>query len=128
MSIEEFYGPLLDKYVNRSYHNPEGVVNQNQIAYEYMIEKFTSAGIGVILVGLPYNPVLLNRLAIGQWDYYNSTLENYSDLELVTVVDMVWDEDWEERHFNDYTHMSRDGEILFSNKLIEEISWLMDGD
>jgi hypothetical protein len=41
---------------------------------------------------------------------------------------MVWDEDWEERHFNDYTHMSRDGEILFSNKLIEEISWLMDGD
>ena len=103
-------------------------MNQNQIAYEYMIEKFTSAGIGVILVGLPYNPVLLNRLAIGQWDYYNSTLDNYSNLELVTIVDMVWDEDWEERHFNDYTHMSRDGEILFSNKLIEEISWLMDGD
>tara|TARA_Y100000589_G_scaffold44862_1_gene37762 strand:+ start:543 stop:1634 length:1092 start_codon:yes stop_codon:yes gene_type:complete len=122
ITIEEFYGPRLDQYLNKSYHNPEGRLNENQIAFEYMIERFNNADIRVILVGLPYNPVLLERLSIGQWDYYNTTVDMYHQLEMITVVDMMWDKDWEDIHFNDYTHMSRQGEILFSNKLIENIS------
>ncbi len=128
ITLEEFYGPRLDTYVNRSYHNPEGIVNVNQIAFEYMIDRFTSAGIEVILVGLPYNPVMLNRLSIGQWDYYNMTITMYEELDMVFVVDMMWDDDWIDDHFNDYTHMSREGEIHFSGKLIEQISPILDGD
>jgi len=128
ITLDDFYGPRLDTYVNRSYHNPEGIVNENQIAFEYMIERFTAAGIEVILVGLPYNPVMLNRLSIGQWDYYNTTIAMYGDLDLVFVVDMMWDNDWIDDHFNDYTHMSREGEIHFSEKLIEQISPILDGD
>ena len=128
ITLDDFYGPRLDTYVNRSYHNPEGIVNENQIAFEYMIERLTSAGIEVILVGLPYNPVMLNRLSIGQWDYYNTTIAMYGDLDLVFVVDMMWDNDWIDDHFNDYTHMSREGEIHFSEKLIEQISPILDGD
>tara|TARA_A100001037_G_scaffold283230_1_gene288528 strand:- start:138 stop:1295 length:1158 start_codon:yes stop_codon:yes gene_type:complete len=128
ISLDEFYGSRLDTYVNRSYHNPEGIVNENQIAFEYMIERFTSAGIEIILVGLPYNPVMLNRLSIGQWDYYNTTIATYEDLDMVYVVDMMWDNDWIDDHFNDYTHMSREGEIRFSEKLIQQISPILDGD
>ena len=128
ITLDDFYGPRLDTYVNRSYHNPEGIVNENQIAFEYMIERFTATGIEVILVGLPYNPVMLNRLSIGQWDYYNTTIAMYGDLDLVFVVDMMWDNDWIDDHFNDYTHMSREGEIHFSEKLIEQISPILDGD
>ena len=128
ITLDDFYGPRLDTYVNRSYHNPEGIVNENQIAFEYMIERFTATGIEVILVGLPYNPVMLSRLSIGQWDYYNTTIAMYEDLDLVFVVDMMWDNDWIDDHFNDYTHMSREGEIHFSEKLIEQISPILDGD
>ena len=126
-TIEEFYGPALDSYLNRSNHNPEGIVNKNQISFEYMIEQFTSAGIEVILVGLPYNPVLLERLDPGQWDYYNQTIESYNQLDLVTVCDMMWDLDWKEEHFNDYVHMSREGELLFTDKLMQHIAPLLEG-
>jgi hypothetical protein len=125
-TIEEFYGPALDAYINRSYHNPEGVLNKNQVAFEYMIEQFTEAGIEVVLVGLPYNPVLLNRLSIGQWNYYNTSIETYTDMPFVTVYDMMWDNDWEDFHFNDYTHMSKEGEVLFANKLIQRLSPLLE--
>jgi len=125
-TIEEFYGPALDVYINRSYHNPEGVLNKNQVAFEYMIEQFTEAGIEVVLVGLPYNPVLLNRLSIGQWNYYNTSIEIYTDMPSVTVYDMMWNDDWEDFHFNDYTHMSKEGEVLFANKLIQRLSPLLE--
>ena len=71
---------------------------------------------------------MLNRLSVGQWDYYNTTIATYEDLDMVYVVDMMWDNDWIDDHFNDYTHMSRDGEIHFSEKLIHEISPMLDGD
>ena len=125
-TIEEFYGPALDVYINRSYHNPEGVYNKNQIAFEYMIEQFTEAGIEVVLVGLPYNPVLLNRLSVGQWNYYNASMEIYTNMSYVTVYDMMWDNDWEDIHFNDYSHMSREGEVLFATKLIQQLSPLLE--
>ena len=125
-TIEEFYGPALDVYINGSYHNPEGVHNKNQMSFEYMIDQFTGAGIEVVLVGLPYNPVLLNRLSIGQWDYYNTSIEIYTNMPYVTVYDMMWDNDWEDFHFNDYTHMSREGELLFATKLIQQLSPLLE--
>ena len=77
-TIEEFYGERLDSYLQMSYHNPEGVVNKNQIAYEFMIESLLANDIPVMLVNLPYNPVLIDRLSEGQWDYLNATMENYS--------------------------------------------------
>ena len=127
-TIEEFYGPALDIYINRSYHNPEGVINKNQVSFEFMIEQFTGAGIEVVLVGLPYNPVLINRLSVGQWDYYNTSIEKYTKMPSVAVFDMMWDDDWEDFHFNDYTHMSKEGEILFANKLILQLSPLLEVD
>jgi lysophospholipase L1-like esterase len=39
---------------------------------------------------------------------------------------MMWDNDWEDFHFNDYTHMSKEGEVLFANKLIQRLSPLLE--
>jgi len=125
-TIEEFYGPKLDSYINGSYHNPEGIMNKNQIAFEYIIEELIQAEIGVVLVGLPYNPILLNRLQEGQWDYYNERVSNYSLIDSISVIDMMWDFDWEEAHFNDFTHMSREGEILFASKFHDNMSMIME--
>lgn len=120
-SIEEFYGERLDKYVNSSYHNPEGQMNKNQRALEFMIESFLASGIEVMLVGLPYNPVLLDRLHEGQWDYYNSTLVEYSSKYNITIVDYLWLDSWVEEDFNDYTHAAKSGEEKFAELISPEI-------
>ena len=113
-TIEEFYGERLDNYLNSSYHNPEGIRNKNQIAFEFIIEELINNDIDVVLVALPYNPVLIDRLSEGKWDYYNSTI---SAMELkydITVIDYLWDNAWVEDDFNDFTHASREGEIKFA--------------
>ena len=125
-TLEEYYGERLDNYIKGSYHNPEGLINKNQIAFEFMIDRLIQADIEVILVGLPYNPVLLDRLEDKKWEYYNQTISNYKNLETLHVIDMLWDDDWQEVHFNDYTHMSREGEILFADKLSVNISTLLE--
>ena len=128
ITIDEFYGPRLDKYINSSYHNPEGHYNKNQMAFEFIIDSLRANDIEVILVGLPYNPVLIDRLADSQWNYYNQTLERYDSFEDVTVVDFVWSDFWMEEDFNDFTHASRKGELKFAGNLCPLIDELFCGD
>ena len=125
ITIEEFYGPRLDKYINSSYHNPEGVENKNYQAYNFIIDSLLDNQIEVLLVGLPYNPVLIDRLADGQWDYYNQTLEKYLHQDGITVVDYIWSNIWVETDFNDFTHASRQGEIKFAENLYPIIDNMM---
>ena len=113
-SIEESYGERLDNYLSRSYHNPEGVLNKNQLAYEFIIESLLENDIPVMLVNLPYNPVLIDRLSDGQWDYLNSTIEDYSNRYDVEIVDYMWSNDMVDDDFNDFTHAARSGEVKFA--------------
>ena len=125
MPLEEYYGERLDKYINRTYHNPEGVLSKNQLAFEYMIDRLIDAEIQVVLLGLPYNPVLFDRLAPGQWEYYNTSVANYSQIEGVTVLNMMWDSGWVEDDFSDYTHMSRQGEIKLAELLVQPLDQIL---
>jgi hypothetical protein len=113
-TIEEFYGERLDNYLSRSYHNPEGVLNKNQLAYEFIIESLLENEIPVMLVNLPYSPVLIDRLSDGQWDYLNSTIETYSERYDLEIVDYMWSNDMIDDDFNDYTHAARSGEVKFA--------------
>lgn len=122
-TIEEFYGERLDNYLQRSYHNPEGVVNKNQRAYEFMIESLLENDIPVMLVNLPYNPVLIDRLSEGQWDYLNTTIEDYSHKYDIEIVDYMWSNNLIDDDFNDFTHAARTGEEKFA----EFISPYIDG-
>ena len=121
LTIEEFYGERLDNYLTRSYHNPEGIVNKNQLALEFIIESLIDNNIPVMLVNLPYNPVLIDRLSDGQWDYLNSTLTEYSEKYSVKVVDYMWSDDFIDDDFNDYTHAARSGEVKFAKYIGLEI-------
>lgn len=124
-TIEEFYGERLNKYINSSYHNPEGIRNKNHIALEFIIESLIEYDIQVILVGLPYNPVLIDRLSDGQWDYYNSTMLEMGNKYDITIIDYLWDGSWLEDDFNDYTHAAKDGEIKFAEKISPIIDELL---
>lgn len=128
ITIEEFYGERLDNYLDGPYHNSEGVINRNQIAFEFMLESLTNANIPVLLVGLPYNPVLIDRLEVGQWDYYNLTTSTYTDIEGITFHDLVWNDDWVEEDFNDFTHASREGEAKFTSYISPVIDSILVGD
>lgn len=127
-TIEEFYGERLDNYLAGTYHNPEGVENRNQIAFEFMLESLTNANIPVLLVGLPYNPVLIDRLDVGQWDYYNLTTSTYAEIDGITVHDLIWNDNWVEEDFNDFTHASREGEVKFTSFISPLIDSILVGD
>jgi len=124
-TIEDFYGHMLDDYINRSYHNPEGTINKNILSLEFIIDSLINNGIEVLLVGLPYNPILIDRLADGQWQYYNSTLDYFNTKYSVHTVDYLWTDYWTEEDFNDYTHASRMGEIKFAELISKEIDKIM---
>lgn len=128
ITIEEFYGERLDTYIGRSYHNSEGLENRNQIAFEFMLESLINANIPVLLVGLPYNPVLIDRLDLGQWDYYNSTTNTYAEMDGITVHDLIWNDNWVEEDFNDFTHASREGEVKFTSFISPLIDSILIGD
>jgi hypothetical protein len=125
ITIEEFYGDRLDKYLAGSYHNPEGAMNKNQKAYEFMIENLIENNISVLIIGLPYNPVLLDRLSDGQWDYYNTTVTEYRTKFDVHVIDLMWNGLLEEDDFNDYTHAARSGEEIFAEYISPELTMIL---
>lgn len=120
-TIEEFYGERLDTYLAQNYHNPEGNINKNQLAFEFIIESLNENDIPVMLVNLPYNPVLIERLSIGQWDYLNSSMERYSETLDVGIVDYMWANNLVDDDFNDYTHAARTGEVKFAEFIAPEI-------
>lgn len=125
MTIEEFYGEALDDYLKGTYHNTEGVINPNQLAFQHIIDTLSSEDIPILLVGLPYNPNLLERLSDNQWDYYNQSMEIYSQIEGVHYTNFLWNKSWTEEYFNDYTHASRTGEIKFAELISQDIDNLL---
>jgi len=104
-----------------SYHNPEGKYNKNHRAFDFIIDELIDNQIQVLLVGAPYNPVLRGQLTDGKWDYYNSSVENYSIRQDINVVDLMWDYFDSDIYFNDYTHLSNLGEKLFTDSIIQII-------
>ena len=117
-SLEEFYGESLDNYLATPNHQPEGFYNKNHQALDFIINHTIESGTEVLLLGLPYNPVLKNRLEPDSWKYYNESIEGYSEREDIHVLDLMWDPLLNlEDYFNDYTHFSRQGERQLSRIL-----------
>ena len=125
-ALAEFYGPKLDAYLATPYHQPEGTFNKNEQALEFIIDELVDEGVNVLLLGLPYNPVLENRLSPGDWDYYNTTVERFGEDARVHMLDLMWDPAFDdEALFNDFTHMSDEGERRLMQVLAPEIDALL---
>ena len=86
-----------------------------------MIESLIAKNIPVMLVNLPYNPVLIDRLSEGQWDYLNTTMESYSTKYDVDIVDYMWSNNMIDDDFNDFTHAARTGEVKFAEFIAPHI-------
>jgi hypothetical protein len=121
MPLEKYYGPYLNNSIKNPYHNPEDIRNINHNALDFIIEKLVTNNIEVMLVGIPYNPVLLDRLEDGKWDYYNQSMMEYSEDSRITVVDFMWESDWQDDYFSDLAHASRSGELYFTSKITSKI-------
>ncbi len=114
-SLENFYGERLDNYLLKSYHQPEGYYNKNHQALDFIINETIESDIEILLVGIPYNPILKERLQPDAWQYYNESMEVYSQREDLHVIDLMWDPLLSSEHyFNDYSHFSREGENQFT--------------
>ncbi|MFL2977278.1 MAG: hypothetical protein ACJZ49_07015, partial [Candidatus Thalassarchaeaceae archaeon] len=114
-SIENFYGERLDNYLLKSYHQPEGYYNKNHRALDFIINQTIESDIDILLVGIPYNPTLKERLQPDAWQYYNESVEAYSQREELHIIDLMWDPLLSSEHyFNDFSHLSREGENQFS--------------
>lgn len=125
-ALAEFYGAKLDAYLATPYHQPEGAFNKNEQALEFIIDELVDEGVSVLLLGLPYNPVLEERLSPGDWDYYNSTVERFEEDARVHMLDLMWDSAFDdEAMFNDFTHMSDEGERRLMQVLAPEVDALL---
>jgi hypothetical protein len=118
-TLEEFYGERLDNYVKSRYHNPEGSYNKNHRAFDYIINEAIGNDIEVVLLALPYNPVLMQRLTPNQWGYLEQAIVNYSQRDDLTTVNLLDDSRFgNDSLFNDFSHMSELGEKQLSRVLI----------
>ena len=125
-TLEEFYGERLDKYIQSTYHNPQGTMNKNHRAFDYIIEQARGAGIDVVLVAIPYNPVFMDRLSASQWDYYYAAIENYSLREDITTIDLSRSPHFSnDEYFNDYSHMAELGESQFTRLVLPSIDQIL---
>ena len=118
-TLEEFYGERLDNYLKSRYHNSEGSFNKNHEAFNYIINEAISNDIEVVLLALPYNPVLMQRLTPDQWGYLEQAIVNYSQRDDLTTVNLLHDSRFaNDSLFNDFSHMSELGEKQLSRVLI----------
>ncbi len=120
--LGEFYGATLDKYVTSSYHNPEGEYNKNHRSFDYIINKSIQSGIKVILVALPYNPVMMDRIDKGRWEYVAEAVHDYETRDDLSVINLINSSFFNnDLLFNDFSHMSKEGEEQFLATTIAEI-------
>jgi len=127
-TMAAFYGEKLDAYLAQPSHHPEGVVNKNEQALEFIIDELHDAGVEILLLGLPYNPVLESRLKAGDWDYYNTTVERFSEDKRVHMLDLMWNSTFDdETLFNDYTHLSEAGEERLMRTIAPVVDNLLAG-
>jgi len=125
-ALDEFYGEKLDSYLAKPYHQPEGTFNKNEEALEFIIDELSESNIDVLVLGLPYNPKLEQRLGLGDWDYYNATVERFEQDSRVHMLDLMWDPSFDyESMFNDYTHLSVEGERRLMEVLAPRIDAIL---
>jgi hypothetical protein len=81
-----------------------------------MIEEMIEQNIKVILYSGPRHPMVFNYLAPGQTDGLNTTLDSFSNIEGVYVLNYLW-EDWEMSDFLDWNHLDNDGREKMCEKM-----------
>jgi hypothetical protein len=125
-TLDDYYSMKIPNYINSSLHSVEGRYNNNHIALDFIIDTLQSNGIVVVLLAIPYYPIVQSRIPVGHWDYVNQSMETYAQDPNLILLDWFW-EDWGEDHFVDLSHMNTAGEIEVARRISPVIDDLLIG-
>ncbi len=125
-TLDDYYSMKIPDYINSSLHSVEGRYNNNHKALDFIIDTLQSNGIVVVLLAIPYYPIVQSRIPVGHWDYVNQSMETYAQDPNLILLDWFW-EDWGEDHFVDLSHMNTAGEIEVARRISPVIDDLLIG-
>ena len=104
-NFEEFEIPSID--------------NNDKIAFELIVKKLKENNIKVIIVKVPVNPLLFEKIPENYLDNYNNFILKISEKYNVTSLDYT--KTYEESLFYDGLHLNRFGRESFSRKLAVDV-------
>ena len=105
-NFEEFEVPSID--------------NNEKTAFELIIKKLKENEIEVLIVKIPVNPLLLEKIPMEYKKNYNEFILEISDEYNVKIMDYT--ESYEENYFYDGLHLNRFGIKVFSEKVAEDVT------
>lgn len=120
MSIEERNEYNLTLMKGASGYFPKNN-SQSHSVLEYEINTLLENGINVMIVTPPQHPSSLEYVKPGQWDILNETIDNFLQLEGVSLFYQLWEPGWEDEHFYDRNHLDDEGRIEFCQRLAPAI-------
>ena len=125
-TLDDYYSMKIPDYINSSLHSIEGRYNNNHRALDFIIDTLQSNGIEVVLLAIPYYPIVQDRIPVSHWDYVNQSMETYAQDPNLILLDWFW-EDWGEDRFVDLSHMNTAGEIEVSRRISPVIDEILIG-
>lgn len=125
LELEEFN---TSKLLKPPWAQPPASGTLSHEALEYEINSLLDAGIQIVIILPPYHPTHLEFLRPGQWDGFNDTVTEYSDIEGITIFDQTWAENvWTHDDFYDANHLDGDGRMKFCQEIVPVLRELVDG-
>jgi len=118
--LQPWFDENFPKKVTYGEYNPHHNGTLFHSVYEFMIEEMVEQNIKVILYSGPRHPMVFNYLTPGQTDGLNTTLDSFSEIEGVYILNFLW-EDWDMNNFLDWNHLDDDGR----KKMCEKIGFFL---
>jgi len=100
--------------------------SQSHLVLDYEINILLESGIKVMIVTPPQHPSSLDYVEAGQWDILNETIDQFLQLENVSLFSQLWEQGWEDDHFYDRNHLDDEGRVEFCQRLAPAIEEVMD--
>lgn len=114
--LQPWFDETFPTKVTYGEYNPHHNGTLFHSVFEFMIEEMIEQNIKVILYSGPRHPMVFNYLTPGQTDGLNTTLDSFSNIEGVYVLNYLW-EDWEMSDFLDWNHLDNDGREKMCEKM-----------
>tara|TARA_B100001750_G_C15512012_1_gene604320 strand:+ start:160 stop:1296 length:1137 start_codon:yes stop_codon:yes gene_type:complete len=119
-STEEELQPWFDENfptkVTYGEYNPHHDGTLFHSVFEFMIDEIIEQNIKVILYSGPRHPMVFNYFTPGQTDGLNTTLDYFSNIDGVYILNVLWDE-WDIGDFLDWNHLDDDGRKKMCEKM-----------
>ncbi|MCK5321882.1 MAG: hypothetical protein KAJ47_01335 [Candidatus Aenigmarchaeota archaeon] len=111
---------LIEKTEDKTilnYFNMKNTSQRQWNSFSYLIEELNQAGIKVIILQMPLNPLLTEKLNRTSTSNYYHRLFDINGRHNITLIDL--ETEFSAEHFNDLTHLNNLGRDKLSKKISE---------